>query len=191
MVAWSFPFHPQSHHYTSITSIAEVDMTGHAKGVQWIHCLQRAKTPVEKTETLRTYLGDQALFPVHPLDWHRNNGGVSTIYSTSLDIIIYVPSTGHCRWCWKDAKRKRMLILTIIPKERGANCFRMQDIHRGPDREVPKRERPHLLGSDQKSLPGLWRMRMICRCDLLIDWFLSFFFSGPHPWHMEVPRLGI
>ena len=26
---------------------------------------------------------------------------------------------------------------------------------------------------------------------LFFSFFLFFFFSGPHPWHMEIPRLGI
>ena len=58
MVNWNFAFHLLLHHCTTFPSTAETDLKGYEKGTQLIHCLQKAKAPIERTETLGTHLGE-------------------------------------------------------------------------------------------------------------------------------------
>lgn len=58
MVNWNFAFHLLLHHCTTFSSTAETDTKGCEKGTQLIHCLQKAKAPIERTETLGTHLGE-------------------------------------------------------------------------------------------------------------------------------------
>ena len=59
MVNWNFAFHLLLHHCTTFSSTAETDMKRCGKGTQLIHCLQKAKAPVERSETLGTHLGER------------------------------------------------------------------------------------------------------------------------------------
>lgn len=92
-------------------------MEGDDKGAQGTLCHERVKPSSKELELWELSQGTVASqFTLFCLIQAR--GGVSTMCSTGFDSIIYVPSTGHCVWCWKDAKRNEMLMLTIIPEKR-------------------------------------------------------------------------
>ena len=94
-----------------------------------------------------------------------------------------------CRKCWNVLERKD-ITLSI----QGEECLKMLVFHIIGHHEMQGFTlKAKTIASNKKTgfIYILWKL-LTCYISLIFFFFLSFFFFlGPHPWHIEVPRLGV